>query len=105
MAGNIVEYTLSLQDKISGKLSRIGIANDRQLAVWSRVQRQVVQTDHTMQDFGVSIGSCRAGVDTGRKHRSDTHHQPGNTIARKAVASFGEYDGRPFEGGFFRSIR
>ena len=62
MAGNIVEYTLSLQDKISGKLSRIGIANDRQLAVWSRVQRQVVQADRTMQDFGVSIGSLTGRI-------------------------------------------
>lgn len=69
MAGNIVEYTLSLQDKISGKLSRIGIANDRQLAVWSRVQRQVVQTDHTMQDFGVSIGSLTGRIAALRAER------------------------------------
>ncbi len=35
---NILEYTLSLGDKVSDKLTQIGIANDNQLATWINVQ-------------------------------------------------------------------
>ena len=33
---NILEYTLSLNDRITGKLTKIGIANDKQLATWAK---------------------------------------------------------------------
>ena len=36
---NILEYTLSLNDRITGKLTKIGIANDKQLATWAKVQQ------------------------------------------------------------------
>ena len=66
---NIVEYTLSLQDKISGKLGRIGIANDRQLEKWGQVQRKVVAASQTMSQCGVSIGSLRERIAALRAER------------------------------------
>ena len=59
---NILEYTLSLNDRISGKLTKIGIANDKQLATWAKVQQRVKGADATMQKCGVSIGSLRERV-------------------------------------------
>lgn len=59
---NILEYTLSLNDRISGKLTKIGIANDKQLATWAKVQQRVKSADSTMQKCGVSIGSLRERV-------------------------------------------
>lgn len=66
---NIVEYTLSLQDKISGKLSRIGIMNDRQLEKWSQVQRKVVAASKTMSQCGVSVGSLTERIAALRAER------------------------------------
>nr|DAL75117.1 MAG TPA: tail tape measure protein [Caudoviricetes sp.] len=59
---NILEYTLSLNDRISGKLTKIGIANDKQLATWAKVQQRVKGADATMQKCGVSLGSLRERV-------------------------------------------
>lgn len=66
---NIVEYTLSLQDKISGKLSRIGIMNDRQLEKWSQVQRKVVAASRTMSQCGISVGSLTERIAALRAER------------------------------------
>lgn len=59
---NILEYTLSLNDRISGKLTKIGIANDKQLETWAKVQQRVKGADATMQKCGVSLGSLRERV-------------------------------------------
>lgn len=59
---NILEYTLSLNDRITGKLTKIGIANDKQLATWAKVQQRVKSADTTMQRCGASIGSLRERV-------------------------------------------
>jgi hypothetical protein len=66
---NVLEYTLSLNDKISGKLKQIGIANDEQLSKWAKVQQQVAGADNTMQKCGVSIGSLRERVAALRAER------------------------------------
>lgn len=59
---NILEYTLSLKDRVSGTLTKIGIANDKQLATWAKVQQRVVSADATMRKCGVSIGSLRERI-------------------------------------------
>lgn len=59
---NILEYTLSLNDRITGKLTKIGIANDKQLETWAKVEHQVKGAETTMQQCGVSIGSLRERV-------------------------------------------
>lgn len=59
---NILEYTLSLKDQVSGTLTKIGIANDRQLETWAKVQRQVASADTAMKKCGVSLGSLRERV-------------------------------------------
>lgn len=60
---NVLEYILSLEDRVSGKLTKIGIANDKQLAVWAKVQRKVVDADNTMANCGTTIGSLRERIE------------------------------------------
>lgn len=74
---NIVEYTLSLADKVSGTLTKIGIANDKQLETWAKVQQKVVAADHTMKQCGVTIGSLRGRVDA---LRTEKEWIPANNI-------------------------
>lgn len=66
---NIVEYTLSLNDKLSGKLGKIGISNDRQLATWGKVQQKVVAANRVLNDCGVSVGSLKGKVDALKAER------------------------------------
>ncbi len=66
---NILEYTLSLNDRITGKLTKIGIANDQQLATWAKVQSKVVQADTTLKKCGVSLGGLRERVAALRAER------------------------------------
>lgn len=66
---NVVEYTLSLNDKLSGKLGKIGIANDRQLAVWGRVQRRVAEAGRVLEECGVSVGSLKGRIDALKAER------------------------------------
>lgn len=66
---NIVEYTLSLQDKISGKLRTIGIVNDQQLEKWGQVQRKVLAASNTMSKCGISVGSLRERIAALRAER------------------------------------
>lgn len=58
----ILEYTLSLNDRVSGTLTKIGIANNKQLEVWGRVQQRVAAADATLNKCGVSLGSLRERV-------------------------------------------
>lgn len=66
---NILEYTLSLKDRVSGTLTKIGIANNRQLEIWGKVQQRVVAADNTMRKCGVSLGSLRERVEALRAER------------------------------------
>lgn len=75
---NILEYTLSLDDGVSGALEKIGIANDKQLEVWAKVQQQVTEADDTMRQCGVSIGSLRERV---AALQSEKEWIPANRIA------------------------
>lgn len=59
---NVLEYTLTLNDRITNKLTKIGIANEKQLEVWGKVQQQVASADNTMKKCGVNIGSLRERV-------------------------------------------
>ncbi|MEG0788771.1 MAG: tape measure protein [Alistipes sp.] len=66
---NIVEYTLSLQDKVSGKLRTIGIVNDQQFAKWGQVQLKVLAVSNTMSKCGISVGSLRERIAALRAER------------------------------------
>lgn len=66
---NTLEYTLTLKDRVTGTLTKIGIANDRQLETWAKVQQRVVQADATMKKCGVSLGSLRERVAALRAER------------------------------------
>lgn len=66
---NIIEYTLSLQDKWSGVMRKIGIENDAQMEKWAQVQRKVVAADKTMKSCGISVGSLRERVAALRAER------------------------------------
>lgn len=66
---NILEYTLSLKDRVTGTLTKIGIANNRQLEIWGKVQRKVAAADNTMKKCGVSLGSLRERIEALRAER------------------------------------
>lgn len=52
---NVVEYTLSLNDRITGKLNKINITNNRALEVWAKVEQRVNSASNTMQKCGVTL--------------------------------------------------
>lgn len=66
---NILEYTLSLKDRVTGTLTKIGITNNRQLEIWGKVQQKVTAADNTMRKCGVSIGSLRERIEALRAER------------------------------------
>lgn len=66
---NILEYTLLLKDRVTGTQTKIGIANNRQLEIWGKVQQRVVAADNTMRKCGVSIGSLRERIEALRAER------------------------------------
>ena len=66
---NVVEYTLSLNDRITGKLNKINITNNRALEVWAKVEQRVNSANSTMQKCGVTLGSLRERVDALRAER------------------------------------
>lgn len=82
---NILEYTLSLKDRISGTLTKIGIANERQLEIWAKVQRQVTSADTTMKKCGVSVGSLRERVAALRAEREWIPANNINAIRRSNI--------------------
>ena len=82
---NILEYTLTLNDKITGKLKQIGIANSKQLEVWAKVQQRVASADNTLQKCGVSVGSLRERVDALRAEREWIPANKINTIRRSNI--------------------
>ena len=59
---NILEYTLSLKDRVSGKLTKIAIANDGMLASWGRAERKAADAASTMEQCGVTVGSLRQRI-------------------------------------------
>lgn len=50
------------QGRVSGTLTKIGIANNKQLETWAKVQQRVAASDATMKKCGVSLGSLRERV-------------------------------------------
>lgn len=66
---NILEYTLSLNDKLSSKLQRIGITNNQQLETWSRVQTQINAANQTMTRMGLSVGSLKQRIEALKAQR------------------------------------
>lgn len=60
---------MSLNDRVSGALTRIGIANDRQLETWAKVQQRVSRADDTMKQCGKTLGSLRERVAALRAER------------------------------------
>ena len=66
---NVIESTLSLNDRVTGKLNKINITNSKALEVWAKVEQRVNSANSTMQKCGVSLGSLRERVDALRAER------------------------------------
>ena len=56
MAG-IIQYTLSLNDRVSEKMKKIGVENMKQVEGWNKVQQKVQTTEQVMQKCADSVGS------------------------------------------------
>jgi len=60
---NVLEYTLSLQDKISSKLQKIGIHNDEMLDKFSEVQKKAVAVSKSFSNMGTSINTLTQKIE------------------------------------------
>lgn len=56
---SVLKYTLSLQDHISAKLSKIGIESNNALNKFASLQIQAKNTGQLLKDMGGSVGSLR----------------------------------------------
>lgn len=59
---NVLEYTLSLNDKISGKLQKIGVASETSLNIFANLQKQTNAVNKVMGDMGRTVGSLQQRV-------------------------------------------
>ena len=57
-----LEYILSLNDKMSSKLSKIGITSDTALDKFSKLQKKANDVSRVMKDMGGSVGALREKV-------------------------------------------
>lgn len=66
---NILEYTLSLNDQMSGKLSKIGINSDVALEKFAGLEAQSKKVKETLNVFGQTVGSLREKLSLLRNER------------------------------------
>ncbi len=66
---NVFEYTLSLNDKVSDKLTKIGTAIDKQLAAWTTMQQKIVDSEKTITECGISIGNLKERINSLKAER------------------------------------
>jgi tape measure domain-containing protein len=59
----LLEYTLSLNDQISGKLQKIGVNSDSAQKVFSKLQAQASESSKVMTEMGKSVGSLQQRLD------------------------------------------
>ena len=57
--GNVLEYTLSLQDKISSKLQKIGVNSNYALDKFAALQQKTRQLDTATKAMGKTLGTLR----------------------------------------------
>lgn len=69
MSSNVLTYIIEVQDKISGKLKTITIANEQQLGAWADVEKKINSANRSMKNMGGSIGSLREKIDALRTQR------------------------------------
>lgn len=60
---NTLEYILSLNDKMSSKLQKIGITSDNALDKFAKLQTQSAKTSKLIEDMGGSVGSLRSKLE------------------------------------------
>lgn len=60
---NILEYTLSLNDSMSSKLSKIGISSDAALSKFAKLEKQTAENSKLMNTMGTSVGSLKQKLD------------------------------------------
>ncbi len=58
----MLEYILDINDKISAKVKKINITNEKQLEIWAEVEKKIVAANKTYSDAGKSIGAMRERI-------------------------------------------
>lgn len=66
---NLLQYTLSLQDKMSKSLKAIGINSDTALDKFAKLEKQSKEVSKTFNTMGKSIGSLKQKLDLLRQER------------------------------------
>jgi TP901 family phage tail tape measure protein len=64
-----IQYVLSLNDKISSKLQKIGISSDNALNKFAKLEKQTNDTRKLMNDMGGSVGALRQKLDLLRSEK------------------------------------
>jgi len=60
---NILEYTLSLQDKVSANLKKIGVNSDEALNVFAKLEGQSKTVSKTLNAMGTSVYTLKQKID------------------------------------------
>ena len=66
---NILEYTLSLHDKMSATLSKIGVNSEEALEKFAKLEKTSKAVQRTMTAFGGSIGALKGKLEHLRNER------------------------------------
>lgn len=66
---NVLEYTLSLKDLITGKLQKIGVTNDIMLDKFSKLQVQQKQVRRGFDKMGTSVYTLKKKIDLLQQER------------------------------------
>lgn len=66
---DILQYTLSLQENLSTKLQNIGVASDRTLDKFARLEKQSLETAGLLKETGGAVGALRERLNLLRAER------------------------------------
>ena len=81
---NIVEYTLSLNDKLSAKMKAIGINSDSALQRFAELQKKANSTTKTMNEMGRSVSTLRDKLNLLKAER--------DLIPEKSISAIRKYN-------------
>ncbi len=66
---DVLTYTLSLQDKVTSKLQKIGVSSDNALNKFADLERKTKKVSLLMTDMGGSVGALRERLNLLRQER------------------------------------
>jgi len=81
---DVLEYTLSLNDKLSSKLQKIGVTSEKTLDIFARLEKQSLDVKKVMKATGNSVGALRAKLEHLKQER--------DWIPQKSIETIRKYN-------------